>query len=203
LTHSLPQTFAINLSAPFIPQFFGQQLSQVLFYCDFVFGNSEEATAWASAIGQENTTDIPAIARAITALPKANSSRPRVVVITQGAHPTILASSDDAGKVRTFEVNAVPKEEIVDTNAAGDAFAGGFLGAYVAGKDLDEAILVGHKLAAMCVKQASPSLIHLCSIPNSRNATTDRCAIRMAKSKDLISRLLQSLSEKCHICMRL
>jgi adenosine kinase len=167
LIHSLPQTFAINISAPFIANFFGQQLSRVLSYCDFVFGTNEEATAWASATGQEDTTDIPAIARAIAALPKANSSRPRVVVITQGAHPTILASSNDTGKVRTFEVTPIPKEEIVDTNGAGDAFAGGFLGAYVAGKDLDEAVLVGHKLAAMCVKQASPSLVRLCSLQSS------------------------------------
>lgn len=44
-------------------------------------------------------------------------------------------------------------DEIVDTNGAGDAFAGGFLGAYVAGKSIEEAVLVGHKLGGMCVKQ--------------------------------------------------
>lgn len=34
-------------------------------------------------------------------------------------------------------------------------FAGGYLGAIVAGKPIDEAVEVGHKLGVMCVKQAS------------------------------------------------
>jgi adenosine kinase len=46
-------------------------------------------------------------------------------------------------------------DEIVDTNGAGDMFAGGLLGAIVAGKSIDEAVEVGHKLGSMCVKQAS------------------------------------------------
>lgn len=50
-------------------------------------------------------------------------------------------------------VHALTDAEIVDTNGAGDAFAGGFLGAYVAGKDLDECVEVGHKLGSMCVQQ--------------------------------------------------
>jgi len=50
-------------------------------------------------------------------------------------------------------VNALSEDQIVDTNGAGDAFAGGFLGAYVAGKSLDECVEVGHRLGAMCVGQ--------------------------------------------------
>jgi adenosine kinase len=48
-------------------------------------------------------------------------------------------------------VNKVDK--IIDTNGAGDAFAGGFLGAYVAGKTIDESVDAGHKMGAMCVQQ--------------------------------------------------
>ena len=44
------------------------------------------------------------------------------------------------------------EEEIVDTNGAGDAFAGGFIGAFVLGKSIDECVEAGHKLGAMCVK---------------------------------------------------
>lgn len=54
---------------------------------------------------------------------------------------------------KIFAVKALSDAEIVDTNGAGDAFAGGFLGAYVAGKTLDESVLVGHELGRMCVGQ--------------------------------------------------
>lgn len=49
----------------------------------------------------------------------------------------------------------------MDTNGAGDAFAGGFLGALVAGKTLKECVLVGHELGRMCVQQVCPLLIPL------------------------------------------
>ena len=44
----------------------------------------------------------------------------------------------------------------MDTNGAGDAFAGGFVGGLAAGKSLDEAIEVGHTLGTMCVTQVGP-----------------------------------------------
>jgi adenosine kinase len=43
----------------------------------------------------------------------------------------------------------VPKlsnDQIIDTNGAGDMFAGGFLGALALGKDLDECVEIGPKL---------------------------------------------------------
>lgn len=43
----------------------------------------------------------------------------------------------------------------MDTNGAGDAFAGGFIGAYVLGKDIDKCVLAGHALATMCIQQVS------------------------------------------------
>lgn len=55
-------------------------------------------------------------------------------------------------------MNALKDEEIVDTNGAGDAFAGGFLGALVAGKDLEKSVLAGHALARACVQQVAPFL---------------------------------------------
>ena len=81
------------------------------------------------------------------------ASRPRVVVITQGAQSTVLVSSAEPENVKVYAVHALKQEEIVDTNGAGDAFAGGFLGAYVAGKTLDECVEAGHKMGSMCVQQ--------------------------------------------------
>jgi hypothetical protein len=152
-THAYPyQVFVLNLSAPFIPQFFKVQLEQVFPYCDFVIGNESEAAAWASAAGLVNKDDIPAIAKSIAALPKSNPSRPRTVVITQGSNSTVLVSAANPDKPSTFPVDPLTDEQIVDTNGAGDAFAGGFLGALVAGKSVDTAVLAGHIMGAMCVQ---------------------------------------------------
>ena len=149
----MSQAFALNFSAPFIPQFFGIQLQQILPYCDIIIGNESETEAWASANGLADEKDLKAVAKAIAALPKANASRPRIVVVTQGSSSTVLVNSAEPESLKEFVVNALKDEDIVDTNGAGDAFAGGFLGAYVSGKSLDECVEVGHKLAQICVGQ--------------------------------------------------
>ncbi|KAI0005554.1 Ribokinase-like protein [Russula compacta] len=169
LTHGLESTlevakkasdngkvFALNLSAPFIPQFFKVQLEQVFPYCDFVIGNESEAAAWASAAGLPDKNDIPSIARSIAKLPKSNPSRPRIVVITQGPKSTVVVTAADLDNPKVFPVDRLEDSQIVDTNGAGDAFAGGFLGALVAGKSVDEAVLAGHKLGGMCVQLVGP-----------------------------------------------
>lgn len=155
------QVFAINLSAPFIPQFFKVQLEEVFPYCDIVIGNESEATAWASAVGLPNTDDIPTIAKSIAAFPKLNASRSRTVIITQGAESTVVVEATDPDKPKIFPVDPLQDGQIVDTNGAGDAFAGGFLGALVSGKSVDEAILAGHKLGAMCVQLVRMLRSHL------------------------------------------
>ena len=131
--------FVLNLSAPFIPQFFGVQLQQIIPYCDVIIGNESEAEAWATATGLPQK-DLPTIAQALATQPKANPSRPRIVVITHGAESTIVVSSDDKDNAKVYPVHALKSEDIVDTNGAGDAFAGGFLGAWVAGKNLEQCV---------------------------------------------------------------
>jgi adenosine kinase len=71
----------MNLSAPFLCQFFKDQMLKILPHCDFVFGNETEAAAFAENNGIEDKS-IENIARCIAALPKSNSN-PRTVVITQ------------------------------------------------------------------------------------------------------------------------
>jgi len=151
------KTFAINLSAPFIPQFFNDNLKQVLPYCDIVIGNESEAAAWAQA-NDVKDTDLSAIARAIAMFPRAEAStRRRTVVITSGAESTHLATCESE-EVKVFPVHPLGDKDIVDTNGAGDMFAGGFIGALVSGKSNEEAVEVGHRLGAMCVGQVGPQL---------------------------------------------
>ena len=145
----------MNFSAPFIPKFFTKQLRDILPYTDVIIGNESEAEAWASATGLPDVKDLAGIARSIALLPKSNASRPRIVIFTQGAQKTVVVTSDEPDAPKFFPVKPLTDSQIVDTNGAGDAFAGGFLGALVAGKNLDESILAGHALASACVQQVS------------------------------------------------
>ncbi|KAJ7597916.1 Ribokinase-like protein [Mycena floridula] len=150
------KVFVMNFSAPFIPQFFNEQVQKIIPHCDVIIANESEGEAWASANGIPNPKDLAAVAKAIAILPKSNPSRPRVVILTCGAESTVVVSSDKPDDAKTYPVVALSNAEIIDTNGAGDAFAGGFLGAHVAGKTLDECIEAGHKLGRMCVQQVGP-----------------------------------------------
>ncbi|KKY20424.1 putative adenosine kinase [Diplodia seriata] len=150
--------FMLSLSAPFIPQFFKDQLAQTAPYWDYVIGNETEALAWAENNGHD-TKDIPAIAKLMAALPKANKSRPRTVIITQGTEPTVVAIGKEGGEaeLKEFPVHAINKDQINDTNGAGDAFAGGFVAGVVQGKDLETSIDMGQWLAKLSIQELGPS----------------------------------------------
>uniref|UniRef100_A0A3Q3WI64 Adenosine kinase n=1 Tax=Mola mola TaxID=94237 RepID=A0A3Q3WI64_MOLML len=82
--------FCLNLSAPFICQFFKDNLMQVMPYVDVLFGNETEAGAFAKEQEFE-TKDIKEIAKKAQALPKVNAKRKRIVVLTQGKDDTTIA----------------------------------------------------------------------------------------------------------------
>uniref|UniRef100_A0A8C2YAS2 Adenosine kinase n=1 Tax=Coturnix japonica TaxID=93934 RepID=A0A8C2YAS2_COTJA len=113
--------FSLNLSAPFISQFYKEPMMKVMPYVDVLFGNETEAATFAREQGFE-TEDIKEIARKTQALPKVNTKRQRIVVFTQGKDDTVLATENG---VTTFPVLVSDQSEIVDTNGAGDAFVGG------------------------------------------------------------------------------
>ncbi|KAI4682659.1 uncharacterized protein J4E84_007123 [Alternaria hordeiaustralica] len=150
--------FILNLSAPFISQFFKDPLNEVLPYVDIVIGNETEAAAFAEAQGWE-TKDVKEIAKKLANTPKQNSKRPRTVVFTQGTDPTIAVTAKEGGDadVKEFSVHAIKEEQINDTNGAGDAFAGGFVAGIVQGKPLDKAIDMGQWLAKLSIQELGPS----------------------------------------------
>ncbi|HEY8737643.1 MAG TPA: PfkB family carbohydrate kinase [Candidatus Dormibacteraeota bacterium] len=73
---------------------------------------------------------LPAAARAILAY------GPRAVIIKRGENGSLLFTGD-----RVFAAPALPLESIKDPTGAGDAFAGGFLGAIARAGVIDEAVL--------------------------------------------------------------
>ncbi|PGH15760.1 hypothetical protein AJ79_02140 [Helicocarpus griseus UAMH5409] len=150
--------FMLSLSAPFICQFFKEQLDSVFPYTDYVLGNEAEALAYSEAHGW-GLTNIEEIAKKMATLPKKNTKRSRTVIITQGTDPTIAAVAGADGNVQTTltPVHAISKDEINDTNGAGDAFAGGFSAGIVGGKSLQESVDMGHWLASLSIRELGPS----------------------------------------------
>lgn len=147
------KTFALNLSAPFLSQFFKERLDSIIKNTDLLFGNEDEARTYSKSAGW-GTEDVKEIAKKLSQLPKGND-RPRTVVITQGADETVVATGDD---VSVFPVTKVEEKDIVDTNGAGDAFCGGFMGLYVQGvHDVARCVKAGHYLASLCIKQVGPT----------------------------------------------
>lgn len=149
------KTFCVNLSAPFIPQFFKDPLKEVLYYADFVFGNESEAAVH----GKENGwgEDVATVALKVSAGPKASGARPRTVVFTQGSEETLVACG---GVIQRFAVPKLAKEELVDTNGAGDAFVGGFLAMLAKGSDLAACVNAGHYAARQIIQVSG------CKIPS-------------------------------------
>ncbi|CAH1377100.1 hypothetical protein MTP99_018518 [Tenebrio molitor] len=142
--------FIMNLSAPFISQLYKEPLMQVMPYIDLLFGNETEAETFAN---EQNfgTRDLKEIALKICNLPKQNENRSRVCVITTGHNPVILACD---GKITEFPVNVLSKTQLVDTNGAGDAFAGGFLSQYIQGQSLDVCVRCGIWAASEVVQRS-------------------------------------------------
>jgi len=167
LTVSVPATLALaeeaaktnkpfffSLSAPFIPQFFKDPVDQTAPYWDYVFGNETEAIAYADS-HDLNTHDIAAIAKAISNLPKKNSQRKRVAVITQGTDPTIVAVQGE--EPQSFPVHKIDPASIVDTTGAGDSFAAGFVAGVLRGDSIEKSVDLGQWLAALSLKELGPS----------------------------------------------
>ena len=152
------KTFMLNLSAPFIPQFFKDPLDQVLPYTDYIICNETEAEAYATA-HDISDKGVPAIAKALAALPKKNSKRQRTVIITQGTDPTVVAyaKGSDNVEVNEYPVHKIEQEQINDTNGAGDAFAGGFVAGVVSGKSLADSVDMGQWLARLSIQELGPS----------------------------------------------
>ena len=152
----LPWTISPDLRSqplcPLHPSFRSSVPPYLLPY--YLIGNEAESEAWASANGLPNLKGLPAVTKALAQQQKSNLTRDRVVVFTRGA--TIAVCSSSPVNVKTCAVDALKDEGVVDTDGAGDAFAGNLPGILAAGKSLDRVIEVGHTLGTMCIAQAGP-----------------------------------------------
>lgn len=153
------KTFIMNLSAPFIPEFFKDALDKCVPYADYIICNESEAAAYSKS-HDLNTTDLTKIAEYIAKLPKENSNKTRTVIFTQGTDSTLTVSYDaktNEFTTKSFPVHPLESSKIADTNGAGDAFAAGFTAGLVEGKDLVKSIDIGHWLASLSIQEIGPS----------------------------------------------
>jgi len=152
--HETKKTFAMNLSAPFICEFFTKPLLDALPFADFIFGNEGEARAFGKAMKYKD--DSPAsVATQLAQHTKENKERPRVAIITQGADPTLVFFE---GKIHSIPVPPISPSAIVDVNGAGDAFVGGFLAWLVKGHPVLECVRAG-QYASRVILQVSGTVL--------------------------------------------
>lgn len=153
------KTFSMNLSAPFIASAFTREVDNAMPYCDYLISNEDEARAYATS-HELGTSDLEQIAAKVALMPKTNAKRSRVVIFTHGLQPTVVAIGDaESGKatIAKFPVYPLDQENVVDTNGAGDAFAGGFLSGVVKGEKLETCIDMGQWLARESIQLVGPS----------------------------------------------
>ena len=131
---------AISLSDPFVVNVFGDALRYVMDSgVELVFCNKDEALSFA---GSDN------LDAAIEKLQEYSKS----FAITDGANGAILF---DGGSIfRSEGVSA----KAIDTNGAGDMFAGAFLYAITSGRDYDWAAKFANHCASRVVAQFGPRL---------------------------------------------
>ncbi|KPI90436.1 putative adenosine kinase [Leptomonas seymouri] len=141
--------FMMNLSAPFLLQFFSDNFLKIVPYIDVMFGNEAEAQALAQLMKWEYKDTVEIARRAATELPY-NGTHNRLVVLTHGSAPTVYWTRN--GEHGQTEVKSIPTDDIVDLNAAGDAFVGGFLAGYAYGCSVERCCDLGNYAAGVIIQ---------------------------------------------------
>jgi sugar/nucleoside kinase (ribokinase family) len=131
---------AISLSDPFVVDVFGDELRNVMgATVDLVFCNKDEALAFT------NSDDLDSAIEKLKLITKS-------FAITEGANGAITYDGDSLSRSEGVLANAI------DTNGAGDIFAGAFLYAIASGKGYDWAAKLANDCASRVVGKFGPRL---------------------------------------------
>lgn len=157
-------TYGFNLPAPFFLENYTNDIKELCEYADVIFANAEEASIFCKLLNFQTNGCCDELAKAICKeINKKNKDKKRIVVVTAGPMPAYCCQYDHKINQFTFcdifPVKNVSQDNIVDTNGAGDAFAGGFLSQLVKGKSLDKCMIAGHWAAAVIIQKRG------CEIP--------------------------------------
>ncbi|PFH31486.1 kinase, pfkB family protein [Besnoitia besnoiti] len=149
--------FAFNLSAGFCIELYKDAMTALFPLTNILIGNNEEYELFARVHGL-----VPDDAKEVSALNDtqaveickgalglltsgAQAGARKLAVMTRGKKSVIAAEKLADGTVVVYEEEtpAVPDDKLVDTNGAGDAFAGGFLYGFLRGRSVRESIACG------------------------------------------------------------
>ncbi len=157
--------FGLNLSACFLIEFNTAQVLEAIEYADYVFCNEDEAACFAKIQKIEHTS-LKDVAMDIAKSKKQNDKRQRVAIVTQGKDPVLVAACKEGSSEHSMieiEVPALTKEQIVDTNGAGDAFVGGFLSQLSQDKDLETCCKAGIYCSSVIIQRSGCSFPDKCT----------------------------------------
>ncbi|KAL0336899.1 UNVERIFIED_CONTAM: Adenosine kinase [Sesamum calycinum] len=143
------KVFCTNLSAPFILS--SSRMYKTKYYSTWtMFSGMKQKQELSPKFMAGRQRMLQKIALKISQLPKASGTHKRVTVITQGADPVVVAED---GKVKLLSVIPLPKEKLVDTNGAGDAFVGGFLSQLVQERSIEDCVRAGCYAANVIIQR--------------------------------------------------
>ena len=142
---------ALSLSAARLAAAFADELVAICRGATYVFGNRDEVVALATAAGLvDGEVDGRAASEALSRLVLPGG----VVFTTCGSDPTVVACAGTSAEVSLTDVI----ETVVDTNGAGDAFAGGVLAGLAMGESPNRAVKRGQYAAAEIVQRVGCQL---------------------------------------------
>lgn len=148
---------------------FDNEIKEMIEYGDIIFANKEEANHFVSKVLNVSCADVSELAEILAKLPKKNKNKPRVFVVTCGPEPAYVAVYNHANNTMEFSASYLPfmvnKDKIVDTNGAGDSFAGAFLAYYIKGHNIETCVRAGHWAASQIIQRNGFELNITDSIP--------------------------------------
>ena len=149
--------YGFNLPSTHFIKHFLDDIVKMISFADVVFANFDEASDFCSYYGIPTNMATSEMMKELAKLPKINKNKNRVFVVTAGKNPAWVCEYDFQKECvkycDSFEIRDVPESLIVDTNGAGDSFAGGFLSQYMRGRSIEECMRAGHWAASMIIQQ--------------------------------------------------
>ncbi len=150
------KVFGFNFPSFYFLETFLNDIKELLENADIIFSNAAEAIFFTKLMGLD-TENLGLICEFLAKYPKKNLNKRRTVVVTCGPDTAFVCEFDHATHEVSFSGAFAPdyvnENDIVDTNGAGDAFAGGFLSRYMPGRSLDECMRAGHWAAALVIQR--------------------------------------------------
>jgi adenosine kinase len=164
--------FGFNIPSFYFIETYLKEIEELIGYAEIVFANYNEALFLGKMLGYGTEIEFEELAKFICKLPKKNKQKKRTIVITCGPNPVHVCQYNfqtDEITEQIFPVSyQLNEEDILDTNSAGDAFAGGFLSQFIQGKKLDACAKAGHYAAGLILQVAG------CQIPQHKPNIDDK-----------------------------